>query len=91
MFNAITAENRAELVRTQATRWLALNRDVLTAEQISAADAAIAVIKPDLYRLETSPIERQALTKAVVELVSAVFTREQMWHFIGAGAPYIPL
>lgn len=90
LFNAITPENRAELVRTQATRWLAHNREILTAEQIAAAEAAIAIITPALYRIETSREERRATVESVERSLAHLFTRDQMWRFIGPGAPYLP-
>lgn len=90
LFNAVTPENRANLVRTQAERWLAANRPSLTAEQVSAADAALAVITPELYRPETTVEQREAITQTVLDRLASLFTREQIWRFVGAGAPYIP-
>ena len=89
LFNAITAANRAEIVRTQATRWLEWHRPSLTPEQISAAEAAIAVITPQLYALETEA-ERVAVTRAVLDRLMVLFTREEVWRFLGAGAPFLP-
>jgi hypothetical protein len=38
IFNEISAENRAFLVKTQAERWLAANRSRLTVEQVSIVE-----------------------------------------------------
>lgn len=49
LFNGISAEERAELVRTHISRWLSLHRHELTAEQITMVEENIAFISTDLY------------------------------------------
>jgi len=49
IFNAISAEERAELVRTHVTRWLSLHRHELTDEQIEIVEENIAFISSALY------------------------------------------
>jgi len=71
-------------------RWLNVNRRELTAEQAAAANAVISLITPELYRLETTLAERKAITQAVLGRLESLFTREQIWRFVGAGAPEIP-
>lgn len=51
VFNAISAEERAELVRTHIARWLRLHRHELTDEQISIVEENIAFIRAELYAL----------------------------------------
>jgi hypothetical protein len=50
IFNQVTPENKAELVRTQVERWLKQNRSRLTPEQIRIMEDSLALITPDLYR-----------------------------------------
>ncbi len=49
LFNSISAEERAELVRTHISRWLSLHRHELTDEQIAILQENIAFISTDLY------------------------------------------
>ena len=51
LFNSISAEERAELVRTHISRWLNLHRHELTDEQIAIVEENIAFIRTDLYAL----------------------------------------
>jgi hypothetical protein len=91
LFNAITPENCAEIVRTQAQRWLALNRPSLTAKQIEAAESVVSMITPDLYRSGLTEAQRAANIEPALKRLEELFTREQVWRFVGAGAPYIPV
>ena len=49
LFNSISAEERAELVRTHISRWLSLHRHELTDEQIAIVEENIAFIRAELY------------------------------------------
>lgn len=49
LFNAISAEERAELVRTHISQWLSLHRHELTDEQITIVEENTAFISTDLY------------------------------------------
>jgi hypothetical protein len=51
LFNAISAEERAEIVRTHVSRWLSEHRHELTEEQIAIVEENIACIRPALYAL----------------------------------------
>jgi hypothetical protein len=51
LFNSISAEERAELVRTHLSRWLSLHRHELTSEQVAMLEENIAFISTDLYAL----------------------------------------
>jgi hypothetical protein len=64
LFNDISAEERAELVRTHMSRWLSLHRHELTAEQITIVEENIAFISTDLY---TSPRDED-LTSRYLDL-----------------------
>ena len=49
-FNGVSAEERADLVRTHISRWLSLHRHELTDEQVTVLEETIAFINADLYR-----------------------------------------
>jgi hypothetical protein len=51
IFNAISAEERAELVRTHISRWLSLHRHELADEQIEIVEENISFISSALYEL----------------------------------------
>ena len=90
LFNAITSENRALLVRTHITRWVAANSSVLNDEQLDAVKAVLEVITADLYRDGLAEEQRRGATDGVMRRLEEVFTREQIWRGFVAGAPYIP-
>ncbi len=52
IFNEISAENRALLVKTYVERWLAANRHRLTQEQVAVIEEIIPSISPEKYRAE---------------------------------------
>lgn len=60
LFNGITAEERAELVRTHMSRWLSLHRHELTDEQITIVEENIAFISTDLY---ASPPDEELISR----------------------------
>jgi len=77
LFISMTAENKAEVVRTKAARWLDENRDRLTAEQIKVMDECIASIIPRLYeqpRLE----EDERRQNELIGHLYGHYTREEM-------------
>ena len=89
LFQEISAENRALLARTQAERWLALNREKLDAQQLEAVKAAIETIDPALYE-EDKTAEWEATTERIMKKLLAVLPPEEVGQGFGAGAPYIP-
>ena len=77
LFNAISAEERAELVRTHVSRWLNVHRRELTDEQIAIVEENIAYISPALYELPRN----EALIGEFLELAertAMLLSREQM-------------
>lgn len=75
-FGELNAADRAALVRTHMTRWLAFNAQRLTAEQIELLEEHIALIEPELYEGEGKnplPMERN-LAAFSREDVADVFT-----------------
>ena len=87
-FNQITPENRAELVKTQITRWVAKNRLRLTPEQLKVMDENLAFVTPDLYRQPKKPADvAQAID--LETRTAAVFSREEMMQALTINAAYI--
>jgi len=77
LFNAISAEERAEIVRTHVSRWLSDHRHELTDEQIAIVEENIACIRPALYTLPRD----EALVNDFLELekrTAMLLSREQM-------------
>ena len=54
-FARLTAEQKAHIKRTHAERWLAANRDRLSAEQIAVTTEAIAFVTPEIYLQPNDP------------------------------------
>ena len=77
LFNAISAEERAELVRTHISRWLSLHRHELTDEQITIVEDNIAFISTDLYAL---PPDQDLISRYLdlAERTALVLSREQV-------------
>ena len=89
VFNEVSAENRALLVRTQAERWLAANRDRLSDEQVEAVEGAIAFIEPALYDEEDAEAD-QAASEEVMGRLTAVLPFEDMMQAFTRRGAYIP-
>ena len=76
MFNAISAEERAELVRTHLSRWLDLHRHELNDEQIAMIEENLAFISADLYAI---PRDEDLINRylGLAERTAALLSREQ--------------
>jgi hypothetical protein len=88
-FNRITPENRAALVRTQIERWLAKNRDRLTAEQRAVMNENLAFVTTERYAQKMSP-EEAARARALETRTAALFSREDMMQALTIRASHIP-
>jgi hypothetical protein len=88
LFNQVTSENRAHLVRAHLTRWLARHGARLTPEQLAVVQEALTVITPAWYR---SPrrTEHLAAIKALEEKMARVLSREDMGQALTVHADYI--
>ena len=73
VFNEITAENRATLVRTHLERWLNRNRGRLSAEQVAMMEENIRFVGPELYGLPKKP-EVQAKVLDLAERTRKLFS-----------------
>lgn len=90
IFNEITAENRAFLVKTQSERWLAAIRSRLTSEQIAVVEEVIQAISPDWYKTDRNIEEVHPEAEVMVKKVEAVLSREDVRQLATYGANYIP-
>lgn len=72
------------------TRWLGKNREGLNAEQLEAAENAIASITADVYRFDEPELQVRTQITAVVNRLKAVFSEQQFYEFAVAGAKHIP-
>lgn len=55
VFNMVSPENRAELVRVQIERWLAKHRARLTTEQVAVMEENLAFVTPAIYQQPKRP------------------------------------
>ncbi len=76
-FNVVSAETRAELIRTRITRWLDANSARLSLEQVAMIRENIAFVTADAYREETRSAF-QARAKELEQRTAALFTYEEM-------------
>jgi RecB family exonuclease len=85
LFNAITPENKAAIVRTHAQRWLDANRARLTTEQITLMEENVSFTTADLYRQSRNKKSKELETRT-----AAIFTRDDMGHALTIYGLYIP-
>jgi hypothetical protein len=71
MFETMTAENKAAIVRTHAKNWLDRNDDRLTASQVEVFRKAIVLITPELYAKQPDDERERALSATTRCRVSA--------------------
>lgn len=78
IFNDISADNRALLMKTHVDSWLAANQSRLTQEQLTVVEEMIRFITPEKYQ-EDRPYEKiiQELEK-LLKKAEAVFPREDI-------------
>ncbi len=90
IFNEVSAENRALLIKTHIERWLKCNRPRLTPEQIIVIEEIIPIITPEWYQADNKKkVERE--TKVLERKLEAVFSREDVMQFGNANfADYLP-
>ncbi|MCA1639068.1 MAG: bacteriocin fulvocin C-related protein [Acidobacteria bacterium] len=90
IFNEISAENRALLVKTHVERWLATNRHRLTQEQVSVIEEIIPSISPEKYRVERDDEKFMREIEAWQEKAEAIFSREELRQIVSERADYVP-
>lgn len=90
IFNEISAENRAFLLKTQAKRWLATNRSRLTHEQVIVVEEVIQLISPEWYKKERDFEVIEPEVEALINKLEAVLSRDDVRELATERAKYIP-
>jgi hypothetical protein len=90
IFNEISAENRAFLVKTQAERWLSANRSRLTHEQVTIVEELIQSVSPEWYKKNRNFDEIEPEAEVLIRKVEAVLSREDVMELATERAKYIP-
>src|SRR5215216_292585 len=90
LFNEVSAENRALLVKTHVERWLAVNRPRLTHEQIAVVEELIHSIRPEFYQQGTDFQKIVQEVEALRKKAEAVFSREDVMQIMSNRADYVP-
>ena len=90
IFNEITAENRASIVKIQSERWLAANRSRLTHQQVAVVEEMVQAISPLWYETERD-FETGHEAEALINKVQGVLSREDIAQLATRRANYIPI
>jgi hypothetical protein len=90
-FNAISAENKAALVREHLRRWATKNQARLTAEQAQLVTDSLSLLQADLYD-ESSPRRPELLEKmkSLEDRIRTLFTVEDGRNAFTIHGDYIP-
>jgi hypothetical protein len=78
VFDAISADNRAELARTQIERWRDANLKRLTPPQLISLKEMLELMTADLYRAETRTDALVARMRELEQKQISLFTREDL-------------
>ena len=92
VFGEMTPEARAAIVQTHVGRWLAVNRERLSAEQVAVVEETMAWVGPRLYDEEDREAEQAELLERMGRL-EAVLSREDIGRAFGepgSNGNYIP-
>lgn len=90
IFNEVSAENRALLMKTHIERWLAANESRLNGEQIAIVEEMILFITPELYQEERDIEKIHPEIEALRRKGEAVFSREELRQILTINADYVP-
>ena len=90
IFNEISAENRALLIKTHAERWLAANRSRLTHEQVAIVEEIIGSISPEWYKPERVFEKIEQEVEALRHKAEAVLSPEDVLQLMSNRAEYVP-
>jgi hypothetical protein len=88
-FGIVTPEVRADLVRTQITRWLDNNLARLSPEQVSMMRENLTFVTTDIYR-EEHLTESRARQKQLEQRTAALFSHEDMRQALTIHGDCIP-
>jgi hypothetical protein len=90
IFNEISAENRALLVKTHVERWLEINRQQLRKEQIEMVQEMLRFITPEKYETGIDMGEVDQEIKDLQRKAETVFSRDQLRQIFSERADYVP-
>lgn len=91
IFNAVSAENRALLIKTHVERWLAANHSRLTYEQVAVVEEIMRSVSPESYQAKRDFEKVEQEAKALREKAEAVFSREDVMQIMSNRANYVPV
>lgn len=91
IFNEITAENRASLVKVQAMRWLATNRSRLSPEQVAVVEELIQSVSPEWYKKKHDFEEIEPKVEVLRQKLEAVLSHEDVLQLATERANYISI
>lgn len=90
LFNEVSAENRALLLRTHVERWLAANRRRLTPEQIAILKEIGERISPEWYREDRDFERLRDEVEGLRARAEAVLPLEDVVQILSNRADYVP-
>src|SRR4051812_40141910 len=91
IFNEISAENRALLIKSHVERWLAANRSRLNHEQVAILEEIIHSISPEWYNMEVRDEEKVLQEgEGLRKKAATIFSYEDMVQIMTNRADYIP-
>lgn len=90
IFNEISAENRALLIKTHAERWLAANRPRLTHEQVAVVEEIMRSISSEWYEMEQGFEKIEQEVKALRQKAEAILSPEDVLQLMSNRAEYVP-
>ncbi len=88
-FARLSAEQKADLMRTHMERWRAAHERLLSKAQRQVVDDNIAAIAPDFYRQPTTPEWRNKAV-SLFKRASEVFTRDEMTQLFTLDGEHVP-
>lgn len=90
IFNEISAENRALLIKTHVERWLAANRPRLTSEQVAVLEEIGRCISPEWYREGRDYENVRREVEGLRERAEAVLPIEDVVQILSDRPDYVP-
>lgn len=91
IFNELSPENRALLIKTHVERWLAANRPCLTHEQVAVLEEIIHSIAPEWYNMEERDEEKVLQEgEELRKKAATLFSYEDIVQIMTNRADYVP-
>ena len=90
IFNEVSAENRALLIKTHVERWLAAHRTKLTSGQVAILEEIGGRISPEWYQEGRDSEKVRREVEGLQQRVEAVLPFEDVAQILGDRADYVP-